>query len=353
MDAEAAGTIRGRPRADRRASRRYGGFTYRPPREARRARLGRRLQHRHGASARRRPADARAVSGRTVRQARRSCSPKSIRGRSRCSSSRPRASSRAIRRSWRTRASTSTRYQPLLSQDSIARRTSTTQRSTVKQLEAALQVDQAAIDTARLNLSYHARDGADRGRVGLRLVDAGNVVTASAPPDRRRSPRSSRSPSCSRCRKTRCARAAPHSRAARSCPSTPSIAAGRRSWPADRSSRSTIRSIRPPARCALKAIFDNRDHALFPAQFVNVQLVADARRDQLVVPAAAVQHGPQGAFVYVVQDGKAVVRRVTVGIVEAEQRRRSPRDSTAGESVIIDGVDRLREGSRVVGGRGR
>ena len=55
----------------------------------------------------------------------------------------------------------------------------------------------------------------------------------------------------------------------------------------------------------LKAVFDNHDQVLFPSQFVNVQLLADTERAQLIVPSSAVQQGPQGSFVYVVRDGKA------------------------------------------------
>ena len=68
----------------------------------------------------------------------------------------------------------------------------------------------------------------------------------------------------------------------------------------------------------LKATFDNRDRALFPSQFVNVQILADVRRNQIVIPAAAVQQGPEGAFVYAAHDGQATVRPVTVGAVSGD-----------------------------------
>jgi membrane fusion protein, multidrug efflux system len=96
----------------------------------------------------------------------------------------------------------------------------------------------------------------------------------------------------------------------------------------------------------LKAVFDNRDHALFPSQFVNVKLLADTQRAQLVVPASAVQQGPQGAFVYMVRDAKAVVQPVTVGLVDAE-RAAIAKGLSAGDIVVTDGVDRLRDGSPV------
>jgi len=75
-------------------------------------------------------------------------------------------------------------------------------------------------------------------------------------------------------------------------------------------------------------------------------MLADTERAQLLVPAAAVQQGPQGQFVYLVRDGKAVVQSVQVAEVEAE--RASIRSGlNAGDVVVTDGIDRLREGSRV------
>jgi len=236
------------------------------------------------------------------------------------------------------------RYQTLLSEDSIASQNVDAQRSTVAQLEAALKVDDAAIDSARLNLTYSRITAPLSGRVGLRLVDAGNVVTASAtaglvvitqvdpiavvftlPEDALRTV-------------------------------LPRIRAGAR-LPVDAFDRSGATRLatgsvvtvdnqidQSTGTVRLKAVFDNHDHALFPSQFVNVQVLADTERAQLVVPASAVQQGPQGQFVYLVRDGKAVVQGVQVADVEAE--RASIRSGlTAGDVVVTDGVDRLREGS--------
>ena len=66
----------------------------------------------------------------------------------------------------------------------------------------------------------------------------------------------------------------------------------------------------------LKAVFNNEDSTLFPNQFVNVKLRLDVKRGVLIVPAAAVQRGPQGTFVYLVEDGKAKVRPVTTGVTQ-------------------------------------
>jgi membrane fusion protein, multidrug efflux system len=96
----------------------------------------------------------------------------------------------------------------------------------------------------------------------------------------------------------------------------------------------------------LKATFDNRDRALFPSQFVNVQILADVRRNQIVLPAAAVQQGPEGAFVYTAHDGQATVRPVTVGAVSGDLASIT-QGLEPGTSVVVDGTDRLRDGSAV------
>jgi membrane fusion protein, multidrug efflux system len=238
------------------------------------------------------------------------------------------------------------RYETLLTQDSIAPQNVDAQRSTVKQIEAALKVDQAAVDSASLNLTYSRITAPLSGRVGLRLVDPGNVVTASGtiglvvitqvepisvlftlPEDTLNTV-------------------------------LPRIREGAR-LPVDAFDRSGTKRLaggsvvsldnqidQTTGTVRLKAVFDNRDHALFPSQFVNVQVLADTSRAQLVVPAAALQQGPQGAFVYVVRDGKAVVRAVSVGVVEGEQASITT-GIDAGDVVITNGIDRLREGSAV------
>jgi membrane fusion protein, multidrug efflux system len=238
------------------------------------------------------------------------------------------------------------RYEMLQSQDSIAQQTVDAQRSTVQQLEAALKVDQAAIDSARLNLTYARVAAPIGGRVGLRLVDPGNVVTASGtaglvvitqvepiavlftlPEDALRT-------------------VLPRIREGVKLP----VEAFDRSGATRLASGSVVtldnQIDQTTGTVRLKAVFDNRDHALFPSQFVNVKLLADTQRAQLVVPASAVQQGPQGAFVYMVRDAKAVVQPVTVGLVDAE-RAAIAKGLSAGDIVVTDGVDRLRDGSPV------
>jgi multidrug efflux system membrane fusion protein len=239
-----------------------------------------------------------------------------------------------------------TRYETLLSEDSIARQNVDAQKSTVAQLEAALKVDQAAIDSARLNLTYSRITAPLSGRVGLRLVDVGNVVSASATTGLVVITQVDPIAVVFTLPEDALSRVLPRIRAGVRLP----VDAFDRSG-ATRLATGSVVTVdnqidQSTGTVRLKAVFDNRDHALFPSQFVNVQMLADTERAQLLVPAAAVQQGPQGQFVYLVRDGKAVVQGVQVAEVEAE--RASIRSGlSAGDVVVTDGIDRLREGSRV------
>jgi multidrug efflux system membrane fusion protein len=97
----------------------------------------------------------------------------------------------------------------------------------------------------------------------------------------------------------------------------------------------------------LKAIFDNVDNLLFPNQFVNARLLVDVREGAVVVPTAAVQHGPESDFVYVVKSDDTVDRRdIQVGPTEGDQ---TAIDSglTVGEIVVTGGVDKLQPGAKI------
>jgi multidrug efflux system membrane fusion protein len=97
----------------------------------------------------------------------------------------------------------------------------------------------------------------------------------------------------------------------------------------------------------LKAVFDNKDNALFPQQFVNIRLLVDTLTNQLVVPNVAVQNGQQGTFVYLVDaDSRVHLRTVQVGIATATSTDIVGGISD-GDQVVIDGTDRLVEGAVV------
>jgi multidrug efflux system membrane fusion protein len=103
----------------------------------------------------------------------------------------------------------------------------------------------------------------------------------------------------------------------------------------------------------LKAQFPNADLALFPNQFVNARMLLDTRRGVVTIPTAAVQRGNQGSFVYVVKDDATVaVRPVKLGATEGE-RVAVESGVASGETVVVDGMDRLREGARVEPGKTR
>src|SRR5579875_1496600 len=140
--------------------------------------------------------------------------------------------------------------------------------------------------------------------------------------------RSSRSPSSSRFPRTTCRPCSP------SCARVP---------------RSPSRHTTAPATgtTRLKAVFDNRDEGLFPNQFVNVRLLLDVRKDAVIVPAAAIQRGPQGTFAYVVKADRTVeVRALTPGPTTAGETAIDA-GLDAGETVVVDGVDKLRAGALV------
>jgi multidrug efflux system membrane fusion protein len=97
----------------------------------------------------------------------------------------------------------------------------------------------------------------------------------------------------------------------------------------------------------LKAIFPNQKNELFPNQFVNARLLVEFKRGVTVVPAPAIQRGPQGTFVFLVNaDQTATVRPVTVGEIQGGEASIKT-GLSPGELVVVDGTDRLREGTRV------
>jgi len=239
------------------------------------------------------------------------------------------------------------RYQTLLEKDSIPRQQYDTQVALVHQYEGTVKADQGQIDDARLQLSYCRIDAPISGRIGLRLVDQGNMVHANdagglvvitqvqpisvlftIPEDD-------------------LPRVLKKLRAGNRL----SVDAFDRSGTARlaRGSVLTVDNQIDPATgtSRLKAVFDNKDSALFPNQFVNVRLLVEVSKHSLILPSQAIQRGPQGNFVFVVKPDQTVeVRSVTVGNAEGAQVSVT-HGLTAGESVVIDGGDKLRGGSLV------
>jgi multidrug efflux system membrane fusion protein len=255
--------------------------------------------------------------------------------------------------------------------DAVSAQQLATQQATVNQAEASVRADQAQIDSARLQLTYSRITSPLTGRIGLRLVDQGNMVRASdatglavvtqtqpisvvfsLPEDSLRD-------------------VLPKVRAATTLP-------------VEAYDRDLVRRLASGTLLALdnqvdpatgtvriKAIYRNENEALYPNQFVNARLLADTRKDVVIIPAAALQQSPQSTFVYVVKPDASSTPRGTSPAKEAPAPGSAPRlegvvetrnvtpGASEGEDIIVesgvapdeivvtDGVDKLVPGARV------
>jgi multidrug efflux system membrane fusion protein len=239
------------------------------------------------------------------------------------------------------------RYESLFKQDSIARQQVDTQRALVRQYEGQIRVDDAQVANARLQLGYARVTAPIGGRVGLRQVDAGNMVTGAEP---------NGLVVITEVEPISVVFAIPQDELRRVLDR---MASGEQLavQAFDRTQRNLLATgtlvsadnqIDPATgTIKLRAQFANTDGRLFPNQFVNARLELDTLRDVVTVPAAAIQRGSQGLFVYVVrQDRTVALRTVTLGPSD-DQRLVITSGLRPGELVVIDGIDRLREGSAV------
>jgi membrane fusion protein, multidrug efflux system len=239
------------------------------------------------------------------------------------------------------------RYQALVQQEAAPRQQLDTQVATVRQLEATLKSDQAQIDSARLNLTYARITSPLTGRIGLRLVDPGNIVrttdanglaviTQRQPiavvftipqdslPDVRRQLSAGRHLAVDA-----------YDRDLQTKLASGTLAA------IDSQIDPTTGTIK------LKATFANEKESLFPNQFVNARLLVNTIRQAIIVPSAAIQRGPQKTFVYVVTAGNTVESRDVVVSMTDGDHSAVERGLAAGDAVVTDGVDRLQPGAHV------
>jgi multidrug efflux system membrane fusion protein len=238
------------------------------------------------------------------------------------------------------------RYKTLSQQNLIAVQQYTDQQAMVDQLDAQVRGDQAAIDSARLNLDYARITSPIDGVTGLRLVDPGNVVHATdttglvvvteldpiavyftLPEDDL-------------------------------TPINEAMALG--VLPVEALSRDGDQHLATgkltvidneinvqTATLKLKAVFDNPQHLLWPNQFVKTRLRLSTRKNAVVVPAAVVQHGPQGTFAYVVNADSTVTNRpVTLTAIQGDVAVIA-NGLKVGEQVVVDGQGQLRPGTKV------
>jgi multidrug efflux system membrane fusion protein len=235
----------------------------------------------------------------------------------------------------------------VLAKDAISQQQLDTQIALVDQDAAAIKVDHGQIDAVKLNLIYSRITAPVSGRIGLRLVDLGNIVhttdanglaviTQLQPitvvfslnqddiPQIMKSNNGGKTPEVD----------------AYDRDMTTKLASGTLS--------ALDNQVNPSSGTVLlKATFANEDNSLFPNQFVNAQLLVDTQRGKILVPVAAVQHGPDGDFVWIVKPDSTVdVLPVEQGTVQADQAVIES-GLAAGDKVVVDGFDKLIPGSSV------
>jgi multidrug efflux system membrane fusion protein len=239
------------------------------------------------------------------------------------------------------------RYHKLVAEDSIPKQQLDTQAALVKQYEGTVQTDQAQIDNAALLLDYSRITAPISGRIGLRLVDPGNMVHVSDSGGLLvitqlepiavvfNIPEDSLPPVLARLKAGDTLTVEAYDRDQQDKLATGKLLT------VDNQIDPTTGTLR------FKAEFPNQDGALFPNQFVNARLQLEVHRDATLVPAVAVQRGSQGTFVYVVKPDQTVeVRPVKVGITAADSVSITS-GLAPGETVVVDGADGLRAGRQV------
>jgi membrane fusion protein, multidrug efflux system len=240
------------------------------------------------------------------------------------------------------------RFKLLFKEGVIPQQQLDTQAASVGQFDGAIKTDQAQIDNAKLQLTYSRITAPISGRIGLRLVDAGNIVHAgdtngllvitqlqpisvifSLPQDQL--------PQVTAKLRSGVVLAVE----AYDRDDTDKIAMGK---------LVTIDNQIDPTTGTykLKSIFSNENNALFPNQFVNVHLLVDTKRNLTIVPTPAIQRGPQGSYVYAVgKDNVVKIRTITVAQTTGNSVGLSD-GLNPGDIVVIDGQDKLQDGSKVI-----
>jgi len=239
------------------------------------------------------------------------------------------------------------RYQALFKQDSIARQQVDTQAALVRQYEGTVKSDQANVDNAKLQLDYARITAPISGRLGLRQVDRGNLVSSAD---------TNGLVVITQTQPISVVFTLPETQ----LPEVRAELAAGKTLTVDAYDRADTRRIATgtletldnqidvtTGTLKLKARFDNADDALFPNQFVNVRLHVLTRKDVTAIPTAAVQQGSAGAFVFLVQDDNTIaVRQVKLGAINSGMVAVNE-GLKPGDRVVTEGTDRLRAGAKV------
>ena len=245
-----------------------------------------------------------------------------------------------------------TRYEGLVKEDSVAQQQLDTQRALVDQYKGTIEADEGQVKTANVNLLYTHITAPVSGRVGLRQVDQGNYVT---PGD------ANGIVVINQLQPITVIFSIPEDNVTRLMQrlnaGTPLLVEAYDRGNSTKLADGTLLTVDneidvTTGTVKLRAQFANADGLLFPNQFVNIQLLQELLQNQIVIPNAAVRRGaPNGvvsSFVYVVtSDSTVKVRPVTLGVVDAE-RVAVTAGLTAGEVVVTEGGDRLRDDAKVL-----
>ena len=238
------------------------------------------------------------------------------------------------------------RYQQLFKEGVVPKQQVDTQQAQVGQFLGSIKADQAAIDNAKLQITYSHITAPITGRVGLRLVDMGNIVHAtdttgllvitqlqpiavifSLPQDQLSQVMSK-------------LHGVQLPVEAYDRDDTTKIATGKL-LTIDNQIDTTTGTYK------LKSEFGNEKNSLFPNQFVNIHLLVDTRRNVTIVPSTAVQRGPQGTYVYLAQkDNSVKIRPVTMALTSGNSVGIT-KGLQAGDVVVVDGQDKLQDGSKI------
>jgi multidrug efflux system membrane fusion protein len=242
------------------------------------------------------------------------------------------------------------RYRLLVAEGLIPRQQLDTQVATVNQIKATLESDHAQIESAQLNLTYSRITAPLTGRVGLRLVDVGNMIHTSDPTG---------IVVITQLDPIAVVFTIP---ADQLPPVIAKLRTGARLpvevWDREIQNRlasGTLEAVdnqidEATGTVRLKALIANADRTLFPNQFVNARLLLDVLRQAVIIPTAALQRSPQGTYVWVPgSDGAVQMRSVEVQHTEGEQSALR-QGLSAGEVVVTEGVDNLQPGTKVTTG---
>ncbi|NJA06654.1 MdtA/MuxA family multidrug efflux RND transporter periplasmic adaptor subunit [Methylococcaceae bacterium WWC4] len=239
------------------------------------------------------------------------------------------------------------RYRTLLAQDSIAAQQTATQEALVRQYRGTVEMDRAQVNNAKLQLDYTRIVAPIAGQIGLRLVDKGNIVRAGD---------TTGLAVITQIQPITVLFTLPEDQ----------VPAVMRRWRSERSltveafDRSGLRKLADGKLLAvdnqidtatgtlkLKAWFDNAERGLYANQFVNIRLRLDTLPAATLAPAAAIQHGANGDFVYWVKPDRTVtIRPIKTGPVDAD-RVAVLEGLAPGDVLVVGGSDKLREGSRI------